>query len=108
MRQKATTISLGLLVLLFSPVSVALFLFQFLYAFVLYAFAVIVLCPETRVRRVAVGNDGCVGCESYACPILVAVFIFGLPILFAIAKFVGRRARSRTRSLPDKSIPHHS
>jgi uncharacterized membrane protein len=101
LRQKATTVSLGLLALLFSPILLAVVLFVF-------AVAAIVLCPETRARRVAAESSGCMGCESYSCPALVAIVMVGLPVLLLIARFVYRRLQFRSRSLTNSSTAHHS
>lgn len=100
--QKVTTIILGVLVLLFSPAVLAVLL-------LLFGFAVIVLCPETRMlRRVPIeGGGACTNCESYTCPIIVGLVMFGLPILLAIVGLVQRR-RLRNRSILTGSTPHHS
>src|SRR6185436_16562757 len=101
LRHRASTVTLGLLAVLFSPVLLAVVLF-------LFAVAVIVLCPETRaLRRVSTESGGCTNCQSYTCPALVAFMMFGLPILFVIVGFVYRRLQSRNRSLPNGLTDHH-
>lgn len=101
LRQKATTVSLGLLALLFSPILLAVVLF-------LFAVAAIVLCPETRARRVTAESGGCIDCDSYACPAVVAIVMFGFPVLLLIGGLVYRRLQLHSRSLTNSSTVHHS
>lgn len=101
LRQKGTTVSLGLLALLFSPILLAVVLF-------VYAVAAIMLCPETRARRVAAESSGCVGCDSYACPIVVAIVMFGLPVLVLLGRFMYRRLQLGSRSSTNSPTAHHS
>jgi len=82
------TIVMGVLALLFSPALLIVALF-------LLGVAVIVLCPDARamLRPVAnsTGRTGCNDCQSYACPILIAIVFVGFPLVVIGVRFLLRR-----------------